>query len=287
MSDIDDFTQYFIIGALLAGAYFVVVKGGIPNLSLPNISLPGGGGGTRGAPKGGGGGIKFAAAGDWGNGRNSNWKATMANIKKQHPSVVLIPGDFSYTTPKDFTQVTSQIKSFAKLVGARGNHDTNGNYGSQFDHYSNGVVTIGDTSFMSLDTETGSSTVSWAKANFSKMTGRWKVVQFHKPIFRSKSQHGLDEGKIGALVPEFVKAKIHLVIQAHTHNYERFAPKSGVTYVVAGTGGESFHKFQLKAPGVVKQLDNQYGCLVCTTGATMSCKFITNSGQVFDSWTIG
>ena len=272
----------------LAGILGGLKKGGGFKLPLPALSGPktNTSNGSQVVTRPGGAAIKFAAAGDWESGRHNVWKNTVANIKKLSPSVILFPGDFSYSGgPGKWAPVTNALKG-ARLVGARGNHDTNGDYGKTFNNYSNGVVTIGDTSIMSLDTETGSSTVSWARANLKKMAGRWKIVQFHKPIYRSSAAHGYDEGHIGALIPDFARAKINLVIAGHSHNYERFAPKNGVTYTVVGTGGAHFHGFKGKTAGSVKQIKNQFGCLLCTTGLSMSCRFVSNSGKVLDSWTM-
>jgi hypothetical protein len=43
------------------------------------------------------------------------------------------------------------------------------------------------------------------------------------------------------LVPIFERTGVDLVLAAHDHNYQRFAPRRGVTYVVHGGGGAGLY----------------------------------------------
>jgi alkaline phosphatase len=43
------------------------------------------------------------------------------------------------------------------------------------------------------------------------------------------------------LVPLFERTGVDLVLAAHDHNYQRFAPRGGVTYVVHGGGGAGLY----------------------------------------------
>ena len=301
----DDVVGLVVGVAVIAGAAYAIHAGylgkavdALLNLKLPG--LPGGNGGTGngggsdgggdggGTGNGGGGGTvsgdSFAAAGDWGSGRNNRWQSVVSAMEKLKPSAVLVPGDMSYTNVAGFKKVTDAIKKFgAKVYGANGNHD-GGGYATLFDGYSNSVVNVGQMSIMLLDTEKSSASVTFGKANLSKMSGK-KIIVFHKPIYTSPSDHSPDEGKIGALVPEFEKAKVNLVIQAHNHNYQRFSPKNGVTYTVVGTGGEGLYKLKGSGSGVVKQDDKTFGFLYGkVVSSVLQCKFISTSGATVDSF---
>ena len=46
------------------------------------------------------------------------------------------------------------------------------------------------------------------------------------------------------LVPIFERGDVDLVLAAHDHNYQRFAKRAGVTYVVHGGGGAELYPFQ-------------------------------------------
>ena len=291
-NDMTDIMSIVIIGGL---AYYLIVQGNINKIlsvipSLPSVGAIGGGGDNGGSISGGrnaapGGGIKFSVAGDWGSGRHDKWKATVAEMAKFKPNAVVYPGDYSYTGPEEFQPVIDATKAFgAKNFGTNGNHDGS-DYADLFDEYSNAVVNLGNVSFMLLDSEDAGGAVTFAKANFAKMTQKWKVAVFHKPIYTAKSDHGPDGG-MKALEPEFEKAGIQLVLAAHNHNYNRFSPKNGVTYMVCGTGGES-HYSSGGASGIVKEDDTNFGTTNFTTsGSSISGKFVANGGAVIDTFTI-
>ena len=297
----DDIVGLVVGIAVLGGAAYAIYKGYLGqavdailkgDFKLPDIGLPGGGGnGGDGTTDGGvdvlgGTGIViFSTAGDWGCARNSNWHGVVAQMEKFKPDVVVIPGDLSYSGAAKFKPVTDAIKKFgAKVFGAMGNHDSSSD-AANFDAFSNSVQNVGNTSFMLLDTENASGTIAFAKANFAKMTGKWKVVVFHKPIKTMKSDHTPDEGKIGALVSEFEKAGINVVIQAHNHNYQRFAPVGNVVYFVCGTGGEGH--YSLSGGSAVKSDAKNFGTTNFTTSATdIKGQFVSTAGTVIDSFTI-
>jgi predicted phosphohydrolase len=247
-----------------------------------------GGGTTRPPPATGGGSpISFCAAGDWGSGRNNNWQKTVATMKALRPSVVLIPGDMSYTkNVGDFGKVVTALKGIpARVLGAQGNHDSGG-FASLFAAYSNSVTNIGNTSFMSLNSNSTGGAIAFAKANMSKMTGRWKVVFMHHPVYTAKSSHG---ATMGGIQSTLAAGRVNLCIAAHNHNYQRFAPVGGVTHIVAGTGGESPYGAGANCggcPALLKKTTS-FGAFYAACGSSaMSCKFVTNGGGVFDSFTI-
>jgi hypothetical protein len=279
---------------LIGGAALLAWKVGLFD-KLGSVLKPGTGGTSTGDTSGDGtdtsggdsGGIsnadavKFSAAGDWGSGRNTNWQKTVAEMAKFKPDVVLIPGDTAYTGGSaKFKPVVDAIKKFAsKVLGAKGNHDSGDD--SLFDAYSNSVTNIGNTSFMSLDANSTGSAITFAKANFTKMTGKWKVVFFHQPAKSPKSTHAVT---MQAIIPELEKAKINVVIQAHNHLYARYTPVAGVNYFVCGTGGESHYS---GSGGAAKVDDTTFGTTNFTTSANdIKGQYVANGGAVVDSFTI-
>ena len=298
----DDVVGLVVGIAVLGGATYAIYKGYLGqavdailkgDFKLPDLGGGGGGsdgGGTDGGGDGGsdtpsGAGIKFAAAGDWGSGRNKNWEKVVAGMKKENVSVVLVAGDMSYTNEAGFKPVTDAIKAFpAKVLGAQGNHDGSG-YASLFDAYSNSVTTIGNVSFMSLNSNSTGSAVSYAKANISKMTAKWKVMFLHHPVYTVKSDHGATMQSLQAELA----GKVDVCIAAHNHNYQRFEPIAGVTHIVSGLGGEGPYGVGAYSgtPANVKKYNSTFGFVVFTTTDTnMSGKFIDVNDKVIDSFTI-
>jgi predicted phosphohydrolase len=231
--------------------------------------------------------LVFAAAGDWGSGRNSNWQKVVAAMATVKPSVVLVPGDMSYSGGvAKWSPVTDAIKKIpSKVFGSQGNHD-DASYGSTFDAYSNFVQTVGNVSFMGLNSNSTGSAVSYLTANASKLTAKWKVVFFHHPVYTVKSDHA---ATMQSIQPELEKAKVQLCIAAHNHNYQRFAPIGGVTHIVSGLGGESPYPVGAYSgtPANIKKYNSTNGFVVFSASATsLSGRFIDVSNKVIDTFTV-
>jgi predicted phosphohydrolase len=231
--------------------------------------------------------LVFAAAGDWGSGRNANWKKVVAAMAAVKPSVVLIPGDMSYSggVPA-FKPVTDAIKKIpARVLGSQGNHD-DASYGSLFEAYSNSVTTIGNVSFMSLNSNSTGSAISYMKANASKLTAKWKVVFFHHPVYTVKSSHA---ATMTGIQPELEKAKVNLCIVGHVHNYQRFAPIGGVTHIVTGLGGESPYPVGAYSgtPANIKKYNSTNGFAVFSASPTsLTGRFIDVNNKIIDTFTV-
>jgi tartrate-resistant acid phosphatase type 5 len=58
--------------------------------------------------------------------------------------------------------------------------------------------------------------------------------------------HGNNTNLFKSLKPILEAGHIDLYLTGHDHDYERFAPVNGVTYIVSGGGGASLRPFGLK-----------------------------------------
>ena len=79
----------------------------------------------------------------------------------------------------------------------------------------------------------------WLRRTISKDQGRWTIVIVHKPPYDCGKYDGTSEVR-DEWVPEF-RERADMVLSGHDHNYQRFAPLEGVTYVITGGGGDSFY----------------------------------------------
>jgi hypothetical protein len=79
---------------------------------------------------------------------------------------------------------------------------------------------------------------AWLEDALSKSTDEWKFVYFHHPIYSDGRTHGSDIDLRVILEPLFVKYGVNVVFSGHDHIYERITPQKGITYFVAGSGGE-------------------------------------------------
>ena len=132
------------------------------------------------------------------------------------------------------------------ILVARGNHDVGG-YESRFA----GPLTFfalgyAGVRFVVLDTnlgmEPGSAQRSWLEAELGSTPwrqARWRVVLMHHPLWSEGSDHEGYDGEprlreaLGPLLPQ---AGTDLVLQGHTHDYER-GEVDGVLHVITGGGG--------------------------------------------------
>jgi hypothetical protein len=79
----------------------------------------------------------------------------------------------------------------------------------------------------------------WLEETISGDEAKWTVVVVHKPPYGCGKYDGTPAVR-DAWVPTF-RNEADLVLSGHDHNYQRFAPLDGVTYLITGGGGDSFY----------------------------------------------
>ncbi len=96
---------------------------------------------------------------------------------------------------------------------------------------------VGDVALFLLDSNSlGKVQLRWLDAALGSTDATWKVVAMHHPAYSCGGYLG-DPRVRKLLVPIFKRHGVDLVLAAHDHNYQRFAARGGVTYVVHGGGG--------------------------------------------------
>ena len=115
----------------------------------------------------------------------------------------------------------------------------------------------------------GSPQVRWLRADLAKSTRPCTLAYFHHPRFSSGSKHG-DHPEVETFWRELVRDRADLVLSAHDHSYERFAPltpsgrrsdRRGLRQIVVGTGGRSLRPFGRIKPGSMKRDAKTLGIL--------------------------
>ena len=123
---------------------------------------------------------------------------------------------------------------------------------------------------------------------------RCELAFWHHPRFTSGTEHGPDsDPTIEALWGVLHAAGADLIVNAHEHNYERFAPldadgrpdpTSGIRQFVVGTGGRSLYPFGPPATGSESRISDAFGVLELTLQPTgYRWRFVDVDGKVF--WT--
>lgn len=278
--------------------------------------------------------FSFAAVGDWA--CTSDTKKMVDSIIDKNPQLILGLGDYSYGRSADcWLQIINPIYPKMKIV--IGNHD-HLTYTSKTDYYSSPerlkqyMVAFNLSSqfysfnyqnihFVVMSTEVpyekGSMQYSFVKSDLQKARSEqginWIVVFYHRVAYSSPSLvHGIKELR-DTYHPLFEDSGVDLVVQAHSHNYQRTYPiefndknsgkpkvtdenktdyykPEGQIYTIVGTGGSpEVHNFTgSPAPFTAAQF-NAYGFLninVLNNGTILDGKFYENNGSIIDQFTI-
>jgi glucose/arabinose dehydrogenase/predicted phosphodiesterase len=283
--------------------------------------------------------FSFAAAGDWG--CTPDAKNTVNNMVDKNPELVLGLGDFAYSNNATcWFSLTAPIQDKMKIT--IGNHDllaytsrteyhpspeqlqeymNKFNLSSQF--YSFNYQNV---HFLSMSTEIpyekGSEQYDFVKRDLQKARSEpgidWIVVFYHRVAYTSPVYLINDYlREVPALRetyhPLFEKYGVDLVIQGHSHNYQRTYPiefnqedpdkphitdkgktnyhnPKGQIYTIVGTGGSpEVHNFTGRPAAFTAAQFNAYGFLdikVLQNGTMLEGNFYENNGTVLDHFTI-
>jgi hypothetical protein len=134
----------------------------------------------------------------------------------------------------------------------------------------------------------GSAEERWLAADLQEHPSACTLAYWHQPRF-SSGEHG-DAPAAGAFWRDMVGAHADVVLNAHDHDYERFAPQdafghadpSGIREFVIGTGGKSHYGFKEIQPNSVVRNDTAFGVLVMTLHSdSYSWRFEPAAGSSF------
>jgi len=134
----------------------------------------------------------------------------------------------------------------------------------------------------------GSAQLEWLRADLAANETQCAVAYWHHPVF-SSGQHGNDE-HMGEVWRVLDSAGVDVVVVAHDHNYERFAPQdyqgradaNGIREFVVGTGGGDLRPLgRIRANSEVRNTGT-YGVLKLTLRpSSYEWEFIPQPGATF------
>jgi hypothetical protein len=114
--------------------------------------------------------------------------------------------------------------------------------------------------------------LAWVKADLAAHPSKCTLAYWHQAYFTSDAGHAPFTA-IQPVVQALYDSGVDVVLQAHNHNYERFAPQTpqrvadpakGIRAFVVGTGGFGFYPFKNTAPNSQARSDSSYGVLRMT-----------------------
>jgi Calcineurin-like phosphoesterase len=242
---------------------------------------------------------RILAVGDFGVG-GATERSTGSAIQAweaAHPANLLLTlGDNDYTeSPTAFRQNWSD--AFGWLGGAGvwvrgtlGNHDVRVDGGRYelhtlrmpAEHYERSRP--GLDLFVLNSNSVGDKQTAWLESHLAVSTAPWKIVAFHHPAYTCGGYLS-NPAVVSRWVPLFAKYGVDLVLSGHDHNYQRFAPRNGVTYVVHGGGGQALYSLRSCPAGYPKRsfARKAHGFLdlVVRPGA-LRIRAVSLSGRVID-----
>ncbi|HEX8833591.1 MAG TPA: metallophosphoesterase, partial [Abditibacteriaceae bacterium] len=254
--------------------------------------------------------FSFVVWGDSGTGSRGQ-KTLASRIQAQRPDFLLHSGDLVYPRgsvadfdPKFFSLYKPTVAR-VPFYGALGNHDIgtrngqpfldnfvfprNGPRGVQperhfsFD-YGNAHIVVIDSN--ASERQLREVVAPWIRADAAKTKALWKFAVFHHPPF-SSGLHGDEPRTLRALVPTFARLKFDIVFNGHDHHFERFAPKSGVRYVVTGAGGAPLYPRRDQNPKTHAFRNDVYSLTrIDISGRTLRGRQISSDGAILDDWKI-
>ena len=271
--------------------------------------------------------FNVAAVGDWG--CNDNSKNTLKNISSKKPELILALGDLSYQrTAECWLEIISSVDNITSIV--RGDHDNDFRTSQYMEHFNMSSEFYSfnhfNIHFMIMSTELpyelGSKQYEFVKSDLentiTKSSIKWIIIAYHQPAYISPNDCQGCSPRVTlreVYHPLFDRYNVDLVLQAHSHNYERSYPIlynnkdsenpiivnssknnynydinnfHGTIFATVGTGGAELHNFELKAPYIVTQ-HRGFGFLnleLTNNGTRLNSTFYDNNGTVSDHFII-
>lgn len=214
-----------------------------------------------------------------------------ARLLDKIPGTIFTLGDNAYDSgsaeefEKCYTPTWGRHR--ARTRPAPGNHDVRTHHGRPYYEYfgenagpkDRGYYSydLGNWHIISLnsdeDTRAKSRQGRWLQEDLKANPSECILAYWHRPRF-SSGPHGNDR-KLGDFWRLLFEAGAEIVLSAHDHDYERFAPQNpkgkadperGIRQFVVGTGGGGVYRFGRPAPNSEIRDNSTYGVLKLTLG---------------------
>jgi Calcineurin-like phosphoesterase len=243
------------------------------------------------------------AIGDFGvgGGRQRALGSAMQRFEARNPAQLLVTlGDNDYTeSPQGFRD--NWADSFGwlspadvRVAGVLGNHDIRVDGGRyQFGPLGMPGPTyrrkVGLVEVFVLDSNhVGQAQTRWLDRALRTSQTRWKIAVFHHPPYTC-GVYSSNRAVVRQWVPLLERHGVQLVLSGHDHNYQRFVPRRGVTYVVHGGGVGSYYPVRACPAGYPRRVRGrrEHGWLYLTFARERAVGWTVNvSGRRTDRFTV-
>ena len=131
----------------------------------------------------------------------------------------------------------------------------------------------------------GSAQLAWLRRDLARYSGSCTIAFDHYP--RHNAGRHPDRT---SLEPAWqaMSGRAIALLSGHDHNYQRFAPRNGITQLVVGTGGRERYPVNNSDPRLRFATDDHFGALRMGLGrGTARFEFVTIDGARLDSSSVG
>jgi 3',5'-cyclic AMP phosphodiesterase CpdA len=142
--------------------------------------------------------------------------------------------------------------------------------------------------FVVLDTNVMDTTqLRWAEATLRSAAEPWKIACFHHPLYSDAGRHGSNIDLRLVIEPILVSTGVQVVFSGHEHVYERLKPQKGITYFVAGSGGQLRKGDLVPSPTMAAGYDQDRAfMLVEIDDGALTYRVVSRLGENVDSGVI-
>jgi 3',5'-cyclic AMP phosphodiesterase CpdA len=199
--------------------------------------------------------VRLIAFGDFGVGgaTQQQFGDGVRRFERRNPADYLVAlGDNDYTeNPTNFRTNWESSFGWAPAEGVRvaavlGNHDVRVQQGRyEFEaltmpgRYYRRVVGLIELYLLDSN-DVGVAQTAWLRRSLARSKARWRIAALHHPPY-SCGAYLAHEHVLHHWAPLFERYRVQLVLSGHDHNYQRFAPRRGVRYVVHGGGSRNIY----------------------------------------------
>ena len=245
--------------------------------------------------------LKFAVVGDAGTGDRPQFEVAQQMVARHAAfpfDLVLLLGDNIYGThgPQDLIDKFDRPYKPLLNLGVRF-FATLGNHDDQNERFFPGFNMGGEryftyvrrnVRFFVLDTNLlDAKQIAWLERALAESRDDWKIVYQHHGLYSDAGRHGSNVELRVILEPLFVNHGVRVVFSGHDHVYNRIKPQKGITYFVAGSGGQ-LRRGDVSPTALTAAAFDQDQCfmLVEVAGDELFFQAISRSGAIVDSGVI-
>ena len=186
------------------------------------------------------------------------------------------PGNHEYQTPG--------AAGYFRYFGRRAGDPGKGYYGYNLGRWH--VIAL-NSNCAAVGCSAGSAQEQWLRAELARRSARCTLAYWHEPLFSSGAGERT-RADMRALFHALHERGADVVLTAHHHIYERFAPQDasgnfdpeGIRQFIVGTGGKSHHRIARIARNSQVRNAATFGVLRLTLNATSyAWHFVADAGS--------